>query len=62
MVELKVIDGNRAELECKLIEAICLGKVEEAEQLSNKLKPSQKPGLRLAWDNKQIPSIGDGDA
>jgi hypothetical protein len=62
MTELKVIDGNRSDLECKLIEAICLGSLEEAERLSGKLKALPKPDLRLAWDNQQKLPAGDGDA
>lgn len=61
-MELKVIDGNLAELECKLIEAICVGSLEEAERLSSKLKALPKPDLRLVCDNKQIPTAGNGDA
>lgn len=61
MTELKVIDGDRAALECKLIEAICLGSLEEAEQLSSKLNASPKPDLYLVWGNSRKPPAEDGD-
>jgi hypothetical protein len=53
MIELKIIDGNRAELERKLIEALCVGSPEEVERLGNKLNTLPQPDLRLAWDNQQ---------
>ena len=60
-MELKVIEGNRAKLECKVIEAICLGRTEEADRLIAKLKTLPKPELRLVCANKQMPSAGDDD-
>jgi hypothetical protein len=62
MIELRIIEGKRAELECKLIEAICAGSAEEADRLSGKLKALPKPNLRLVWANKLKPPTGDGDA
>lgn len=46
-MKLKVIDGKRAELESKAIEAICLGRIEEANYLFSKLQPLPQPDLRL---------------
>lgn len=62
MIELSILEGNLADLECKLIEAICAGSAEEAGRLSGKLKALPKPDLRLVWVNKQKPPAGDGDA
>jgi hypothetical protein len=63
MIELSILEGNLADLECKLIEAICAGSgagsAEEAGRLSGKLKALPKPDLRLVWDNKQKPPSGD---
>jgi dihydrodipicolinate synthase/N-acetylneuraminate lyase len=42
----KIIEGDRAKLEVKLIEAILLGNLEEAERISVKLRPLPKALLR----------------
>jgi hypothetical protein len=50
-MKLKVIKGNREELERKLLKAIWLGTPEEADYLIGKLQVLPKPDLRLVADN-----------
>jgi hypothetical protein len=45
-IVFKIIEGDRAKLEVKLIEAILLGNLEEAERISAKLRPLPKTLLR----------------
>jgi hypothetical protein len=41
-IAFKIIEGDRAKLEVKLIEAILLGNLEEVERISPKLRPLPK--------------------
>jgi hypothetical protein len=50
-MELKVIEGNRDELERKLLETIWLGTPEEAVFLISKFQALPQPDLRLVTDN-----------
>lgn len=49
-MELKVIKGDRDELERKVLKAIWLGTPEEADYLIGKLQALPQPDLRLVAD------------
>jgi hypothetical protein len=52
-MELKVIEGNRDELERNLLKAIWLDTPEEADYLIGKLQSLPQPDLRLVGDNRK---------
>ena len=52
-MELKVIDGNRDELERKLLKAIWLGALEESDNLISKLQSLPRADLRLVESNSK---------
>jgi hypothetical protein len=53
MMELKVFDGNRDELERRLLKAIWLGTLEEADYLIGKLQSLPQADLRLVESNNK---------
>jgi hypothetical protein len=53
MMELKVIEGNRDELERKLLKAIWLGTLEEADYLIGKLQSLPQADLRLVENSNK---------
>jgi hypothetical protein len=52
-MEIKVIDGNRDELERRLLKAIWLGTLEEADYLIGKLQSLPQADLRLVESNNK---------
>lgn len=52
-MKLKIIEGNRDELERKVLETIWLGSLEEADRLIAKLQTLPQPDLRLVSNRDQ---------